>query len=49
MTEDQYEWAEEYARVKARGCCGDDSWRGHFCQYHEGYLDGIEAGLDWEL
>lgn len=19
------------------GCCGDSAWRGHLCQYHEGY------------
>lgn len=24
------------------GCCGGPDWRGHLCQYHQGY----ESGLD---
>lgn len=27
------------------GCCGDDRWRGHLCQYHDGFYDGVEAAL----
>lgn len=26
-------------------CCGNEAWRGHLCQYHEGYMDGYEAGI----
>jgi hypothetical protein len=25
------------------GCCGDFLWRGHLCQYHEGFVDGMHA------
>jgi hypothetical protein len=28
------------------GCCADPSWRGHLCQYHLGYRDGMEELLD---
>jgi hypothetical protein len=44
MTEEEYALVEEHVRKKAEGCCGDDSWRGRFCQYHEGFLDGWEDG-----
>lgn len=27
------------------GCCGDDSWRGRLCDYHQGYKDGLD---EWE-
>jgi hypothetical protein len=28
------------------GCCSADTWRGHLCEYHQGYADGIDAVLD---
>jgi hypothetical protein len=24
------------------GCCAGPEWRGHLCQYHQGYADGVE-------
>ena len=33
-------------RQQADGCCGDPSWRGHLCQYHQGYADGIDVVLE---
>lgn len=27
------------------GCCGDDKWRGRYCQYHQGYEDGADAAF----
>lgn len=27
-------------------CCGNDAWRGHLCEYHMGWEDGIDAVLD---
>lgn len=24
-------------------CCGNDTWRGKYCTYHQGYQDGLEA------
>jgi len=33
-------------REQAEGCCGDDSWRGRFCQYHEGFYDGFVDGYN---
>jgi hypothetical protein len=26
-------------------CCLQPSWRGHLCQYHQGYEDGADAAL----
>lgn len=46
MTEDEaYELVDRMAREAAEGCCMDDRWRGHACQYHEGYEDGLYAML----
>ena len=28
------------------GCCGNDAWRGHLCQYHEGYEDGLNKAQE---
>lgn len=42
MTEDQYVALVAFVRERARGCCGDDSWRGRFCQYHQGFIDGAD-------
>ena len=25
------------------GCCGDGCWRGHLCQYHEGFRAGQDS------
>jgi len=48
MTEDEYKEMVEAVRARAieQGCCGNDSWRGRFCQYHQGFIDGYEAGHD---
>lgn len=27
-------------------CCGNAAWRGHLCQYHEGYEDGYDKALE---
>lgn len=32
-------------REAADGCCRNDAWRGHACQYHQGWGDGYEAAL----
>jgi hypothetical protein len=24
-------------------CCGNDSWRGRYCQFHSGFADGMYA------
>lgn len=26
-------------------CCLQPSWRGHLCQYHQGYEDGADVAL----
>ncbi len=26
-------------------CCANGEWRGHFCQYHQGFEDGYDAAL----
>lgn len=36
---------EELATLKAEfpnleDCCGNQNWRGHLCQYHQGWIDG---------
>jgi hypothetical protein len=28
------------------GCCQGPDWRGHLCQYHQGYADGVSAMYD---
>lgn len=28
------------------GCCGEDTDRGHLCQYHAGFWDGVIAGIE---
>lgn len=41
---------QHYEIVMAKateGCCADESWRGHYCQYHQGFLDGIYAAEEW--
>ena len=25
------------------GCCGDYAWRGHYCEYHRGYVEGLHT------
>lgn len=29
--------------LQPNGCCSDPTWRGHLCDYHQGFEDGIEA------
>lgn len=31
------------AHAKGVGCCGGDAWRGHLCEYHQGFEDGYDA------
>ena len=26
-----------------KGCCDGPEWRGHLCQYHQGWVDGYDA------
>jgi hypothetical protein len=33
---------DEKALEIAVGCCGDDSWRGRLCGYHQGFADGFD-------
>lgn len=35
----------ESQSLQPDGCCSDPSWRGHLCQYHQGYADGIDMVL----
>jgi hypothetical protein len=35
----------ESQSLQPDGCCTDPSWRGHLCQYHQGYADGIDMVL----
>lgn len=32
--------------VSRPDCCGNDKWRGHLCQYHQGFDDGTAVALD---
>lgn len=32
-------------RKAAEGCCGDATWRGRFCSFHQGYEAGMDALL----
>jgi hypothetical protein len=34
---------QSVALQSAEGCCMNDAWRGHACQYHEGFYDGCDA------
>ena len=36
----------ESQSMQPNGCCADASWRGHLCQYHQGYEDGIDVVLE---
>ena len=37
-------------RLQPGDCCAAPQWRGHLCQYHQGYRDGIESMLErWGL
>jgi hypothetical protein len=33
------------AHAAKHDCCGNAEWRGHFCQYHQGFEDGYDAAL----
>lgn len=43
MTDDEV-WAMVHAN--AEGCCMNDQWRGHACDYHQGYTDGLFQMLE---
>jgi len=32
--------------VAVAGCCGNDAWRGRFCDYHRGMEAGLEMALN---
>jgi hypothetical protein len=36
----------ESQALQPGGCCSADTWRGHLCEYHQGYADGIDVVLD---
>jgi hypothetical protein len=36
----------ESQSLQPDGCCSADTWRGHLCQYHQGFEDGIDVVLD---
>jgi hypothetical protein len=38
-------WIEQETVRQAKGCCGNDSWRGRLCQYHQGIMDGMDIML----
>jgi hypothetical protein len=42
-TDPLFNSVDEWVAEAARGCCGDESWRGRFCEYHRGYRDGLYA------
>ena len=35
-------WPHPLAKKAAEGCCGNDTTRGHLCNYHNGYAAGVE-------
>ncbi len=37
--------AGDAAKADAATCCANSEWRGHFCQYHQGFEDGYDAAL----
>ena len=39
------EYPHKLTRDAMDGCCGDHASRGHLCQYHEGFNDGVEMAL----
>lgn len=45
MPETEPDPAHEAALAHARriDCCGNDEWRGHLCQYHQGFEDGWDV------
>lgn len=32
---------DSLVRQNAAGCCGDDSWRGRLCGFHQGFESGL--------
>ena len=50
MTEPEYEEVRAMVTKRAErdGCCGNDAWRGLFCPYHQGYLDGLLDAIEAE-
>ena len=37
---------DERALKDAKGCCGDDVWRGRLCEYHQGLADGYDTAAE---
>lgn len=40
-------WDDHNDVVIPADCCGGPDWRGHYCQYHAGVLNGWELSLDY--
>ena len=40
-------FAKEQIEAALNGCCANDSWRGRFCEYHQGLADGYDAAHDF--
>lgn len=41
-------WREDTIAAVVAACpdkCGTGGWRGRFCSYHEGFIDGLDAAL----
>lgn len=34
------------ADATARNCCMNPEWRGHSCEYHQGFEDGYDAAIE---
>lgn len=34
-----------WSQAQNGNCCGTPEWRGHLCEYHRGYSDGIDCIL----
>lgn len=49
MTPDEWAtWREDTIVATVATCrekCGTDQWRGRFCSYHEGFIDGLDAAV----
>jgi hypothetical protein len=46
VTDEEYAALREEIRARAAGCCGDAAWRGRFCPYHSGFLDGFAEATE---
>jgi hypothetical protein len=34
--------ASQFRAGRGGGCCSGPEWRGHLCDYHQGYEDGLD-------